>query len=162
DLGRQRDVQLPQQVAHDLGGRRRVCDDQVDVAEARVVVVVVDIDDEFRMLEQRAVRAEPVLVRAVECEEHTFLDVSRRAALDLRFFSLPSTDTNTRRSRRSGEMSTPVTVTMPMRGSFRSATASATTARTASLTRRIRSVIERYHLERCMPGEYVEVAVGVQ
>ena len=55
DLGRQRDVELAEQVADDLGGRRRVGDDQVDVAEARVVVVVVDVDDERGALERSPV-----------------------------------------------------------------------------------------------------------
>ena len=57
----------------------------------------------------------------------------------VRFFSLPSTDTKTRASPRSGETTTPVTVTIPIRGSFSSPTPSATTARTDSLTRRMRS-----------------------
>ena len=46
ELRRQRHAQLGEQVAHDLAGRRGVGDDAVDLAEARVVVVVVDVDDE--------------------------------------------------------------------------------------------------------------------
>src|SRR5207248_2066977 len=56
-----------------------------------------------------------------------------------RLRSLPRTDTNTRASPRSGETTTPVTVTMPIRGSFSSPTPWAITARTDSLTRRMRS-----------------------
>src|SRR5581483_5440702 len=54
--------------------------------------------------------------------------------------SLPSTETNTVPSRRSGVTRTPVTVTSPIRGSFSSPIPSATTARTDSLTRRMRSL----------------------
>ena len=43
DLGGQRNVELAQDVAHDLGRRGCVRDDQVDVAERRVVVMVVDV-----------------------------------------------------------------------------------------------------------------------
>ncbi len=54
--------------------------------------------------------------------------------------SSPSTDTKTVAWRRSGEVSTEVTVTKPTRGSLRSvATASESTTRTASSTRRMRA-----------------------
>ena len=59
DLRRQLDAELGQEVANDLAGRRRVRDDEVDRAEARVVVVMVDVDDE-----RRAVRAPPGRARA--------------------------------------------------------------------------------------------------
>ena len=55
------------------------------------------------------------------------------------FFSFPSTLTKTRACRRSGEVSTPVTVTKPILGSFSSRSASESTWRTASFTLRIRS-----------------------
>src|SRR3954452_24025145 len=58
-----------------------------------------------------------------------------------RLASEPSTLTKTRACRRSGEVSTPVTVTKPIRGSFSSPTPTETTSRTASLTRRILSPI---------------------
>src|SRR5690348_10622637 len=58
-----------------------------------------------------------------------------------RFRVDPSTLTYTVACRRSGVVSTPVTVTSPMRGSFSSGSASASTWRTDSFTRRIRSVI---------------------
>ena len=57
-----------------------------------------------------------------------------------RFFSPPSTLTNTTAWRRSGEVSTPVTVTNPILGSFSSSSASDRTWRSDSLTLRIRSV----------------------
>src|SRR5262249_26784272 len=82
-----------------------------------------------------------------------------------RFFSDPSTLTYTVAWWRSGDVSTPVIVTKPIRGSFRPPTASASTARTDSLTRRIRSLgIERHHLPvdpdalELLP---VEVSLGV-
>src|SRR5262249_18972272 len=58
-----------------------------------------------------------------------------------RFASEPSTLTYTRACRRSGDVSTPVTVTNPIRGSFSSPSPSETTSFTASFTRRIRSLI---------------------
>ena len=48
-------------------------------------------------------------------------------------------DVDASRARRSGDVSTPVTVTKPIRGSFSSGSASESTSRTDSLTRRIRS-----------------------
>ena len=69
DVGRQLDAELGQEVADDLAGRRRVRDDEVDRAEARVVVVVVDVDDERRAVEHLRIRPEPALVGAVEREQ---------------------------------------------------------------------------------------------
>src|SRR4029077_20988131 len=62
-----------------------------------------------------------------------------------------------RASCRSGETSTPVTVTIPIRGSASSTIASATTARTHSFTRRIRSVIGR-HQDVARPGQHPVLA----
>ncbi len=39
---------------------------RLSVAEARVVVVVVDVDDERRLVEEGRIGAEPASVRAVE------------------------------------------------------------------------------------------------
>src|SRR5215212_10209188 len=64
---------------------------------------------------------------------------------------LPRTDTYTRAWRRSGLVSTEVTVTNPMRGSRSpSAIRTETTSRTASFTRRMRSAI----LEKVFPGHH--------
>src|SRR5215208_1234135 len=64
---------------------------------------------------------------------------------------LPRTDTYTRAWRRSGVVSTEVTVTNPMRGSRSpSAIRTETTSRTASFTRRMRSAI----LEKVFPGHH--------
>src|SRR3954452_12133331 len=63
-----------------------------------------------------------------------------------RFRSEPRTLTNTVAWRRSVDVSTPVTVMKPIRGSLSSPIASASTARTDSFTRRIRSLIEGHHL----------------
>src|SRR5215210_2866246 len=57
-----------------------------------------------------------------------------------RFLSEPSTLTKTTALRRSVEVSTPVIVTKPMRGSFSSPSASDRTSRTAAFTRRMRSL----------------------
>src|SRR4051812_34243912 len=68
------------------------------------------------------------------CEEASPSSVAWRSG------SSPSTLTNTRAWRRSGLVSTAVTVTNPMRGSFSpSASRAERTSRTASLTRRMRS-----------------------
>src|SRR6476661_3585238 len=66
--------------------------------------------------------------------------------------------------RRSVDVSTPVTVMNPMRGSFSSPTASARTARTDSLTRRMRLLIEGHHPALHASAHEllaVEVALGV-
>src|SRR4029078_3100840 len=63
-----------------------------------------------------------------------------------RFFSPPNTLTYTRAVRRSVDVRTPVTVTSPRRGSLRSPMASASTWRTASFTRRMRSLIGHHDL----------------
>ena len=44
DLRRELDAKLAKNVTQDLPGRRGVGNDQVDLREARVVVVVVDVD----------------------------------------------------------------------------------------------------------------------
>src|SRR4029450_5710933 len=71
---------------------------------------------------------------------------SSPASVCSRFFSDPRTLTKTCAWRRSGDVSTPVTVTNPIRGSRSSPTASARTSCTAALTRRIRSLTGGHHL----------------
>src|SRR5262245_63888572 len=71
---------------------------------------------------------------------------SSPSSVSCRLRSSPSTLTNTFACRRSGDVSTPVTVTNPIRGSFSSPTASASVSRIASLTRRMRSVIGPHDL----------------
>src|SRR5207253_3084228 len=66
---------------------------------------------------------------------------SRPARLSRCSSSEPRTLTKTLACRRSGEVSTPVTVTKPILGSLSSPTASDSTWRTASLTRRIRPLM---------------------
>ena len=80
DLGSQRDSERGEQVAHDLGRRGGIGDDEVDGAEAGVVVVMVDVDDERGLLEQAGIGPEPPLVGAVDREHAPLLD-DRRAAL---------------------------------------------------------------------------------
>ena len=68
------------------------------------------------------------------CEER------RPAIVASRSSSEPSTLTNTLAARRSGLVSTDVTVTKPMRGSLSSAMAAPITSRSTSLMRRMRGV----------------------
>ena len=82
DLGRDLDAEVGEEVGHDLARRGRVGDDQVDVAEARVVVVMVDVDRERRALEDRGIGPEALLLRAVDGEEHALRVVGRRLAMD--------------------------------------------------------------------------------
>ena len=82
DLGRELDAELREDVREDLARRGRVGDDEVDVAEAGVVVVVVDVERERRLGEQRRVRPEPLLLRAVDGDEHALGVVGRRLAVD--------------------------------------------------------------------------------
>src|SRR5438105_3076227 len=89
---------------------------------------------------------------------------SRPASERRRFFSPPSTLTKTRAWRRSGDVSTPVIVTRPIRGSFSSRIASASTSRTTWFTRRIRSVIGIHHLPLHgseLPVLAAEIALGL-
>ncbi len=44
-------------------------DDQIDAAETRVVVVMVDVDDEAGAVDGSGVLTDPPLVRAVDCEQ---------------------------------------------------------------------------------------------
>jgi hypothetical protein len=52
-----------------------VADDQVHLSEPRVVVVVVDVDHELGLLEERVLRPETPLVRAFE-RDHDILEES--------------------------------------------------------------------------------------
>ena len=70
DLRCQVDVELEEDVADDLAGRRRVSDDEVDLPEPCVVVVVVDIERERNRVEQRRGCSHALRVRAVERNEH--------------------------------------------------------------------------------------------
>src|SRR5436309_905701 len=76
---------------------------------------------------------------------------ARPERLCSRLRSEPRTLTKTRASRRSGDVSTPVTVTKPIRGSFRLPIPSESTSLSASLTRRMRSLIECHEVPRSRP-----------
>src|SRR3954452_3509379 len=86
---------------------------------------------------------------------------SRAASVPNRRFSPPYTLSHTVACARSDVVTTPVTVTKPMRGSFSVGIVSETTALIASSTRRIRGdrvvclVIERHQL--ALVGEQIEV-----
>ena len=75
DLGRQRDVELTQDVAHDLGRRRRAVVDQHDVAETVVVVMVVDVDHQLGALDAGLGLADAALVGTVDGDEHALAEV---------------------------------------------------------------------------------------
>ena len=76
------DVQLAGQGVDDLGGARGVPLDQVHVAEARVVVVVVDVHDAHAGAAQELDR-HAVDVAAVEEDDQALLEVGRRLAEDV-------------------------------------------------------------------------------
>ena len=63
--------ELPDHVAQHLARRRRRRIDEVDVAEPRVVVVVVDVDRERCRVQRRRVGTEPALVRRVHGHERS-------------------------------------------------------------------------------------------
>ena len=80
DLHRGLDAQRAHQVPHDLGGARRVLDHVVDRAEARVVVVVVDVEDVRLLALERADRV-AVDVAAVEEDDRALVEVVGQRAL---------------------------------------------------------------------------------
>ena len=82
DVRGELDVQLVEEVAQHLAGRRSVVDDQIDLAEPRVVVVVVHVDRERHAAEDLGV-GDPALVGTVHGEQHAFRDIIRPAPLQL-------------------------------------------------------------------------------
>ena len=74
------DAELAEDVAHDLARGGRVGDDEVHVAEARVVVMVVDVDRELRLQRGHRLRADAVGLRTVDGDEHAVRDVGRHVA----------------------------------------------------------------------------------
>ena len=83
DVRRQFDVELAEEIAQDLARRGCVRHDQIDLAEARVVVMVVDVDGKWNAPEYLRVR-DPALVRAVHGKQNPLGDVVRPAALQAR------------------------------------------------------------------------------
>ena len=83
DVRRQFDVELAEHVAQHLARRGCVGDDEIDLAEARVVVVVVDVDRKWNAPEHLRV-GDPALVRAVHGEQDPLGHVVRPAALQAR------------------------------------------------------------------------------
>src|SRR5437763_10998121 len=78
----QLDAELAPQLVHDLRRARRLWHDQVHVAEPRVVVVVVDVDDPDTVGFQELDR-HPVHVPAVEEDDQPLLEVVRRLTQDV-------------------------------------------------------------------------------
>ncbi len=83
DLRRKRRVERGEQVGDDLGRRRGIRDDEVRRAEPRVVVVMVDIDDERGIAEHGRLGRDPALVGAVEREQDAIADIRRGLAQHL-------------------------------------------------------------------------------
>ena len=77
DLRREREVELVEHVGEDLAGRGRIRDDEVDVPEARVVVVMVDVDDERRRVDRARLGSHPTGAGAVDRDEHALAEVGR-------------------------------------------------------------------------------------
>ena len=77
NLRRQRDAELGEEVGEHLAGGRRVRDDEVEVAEAWIVVVVVDVDREARGVDDAWFRSHPTRTRTVDGDEHAFGEVRR-------------------------------------------------------------------------------------
>ena len=77
DLGRQLDAEVLVQVPDDLGRAGGAVHDEVRGAEARVVVVVVDVHDVRVVAPQEADR-HPVEVAAVEEHDRALLGVRRQ------------------------------------------------------------------------------------
>ena len=75
------DVEHREDVPQHLRGRGGLGDDQVRLAEAGVVVVVVDVDRERRGLEQGRI-AEPLLVGRVDRDDRPAREVAGGAADD--------------------------------------------------------------------------------
>ena len=80
DLRRHVDAELGEEVAEDLARRGRVRDDEVEVPEARVVVVMVDVDHVLHAGQQPGVVTEPALVGAVDREQRPLAPVGRQLA----------------------------------------------------------------------------------
>ena len=78
DLRRQLDVEFAEEVAQHFAGRRRVRDDEVDLPEAGVVVVMVDVDRERHASEDLGI-GDAALVRAIHGEQDPLGDVVRPA-----------------------------------------------------------------------------------
>ena len=70
DLRRQIDPELAKDVADDLAGGRRTGNDEVDLGELGVVVVVIDVERELHLVEQRRGLSHALRVRTVERHEH--------------------------------------------------------------------------------------------
>ena len=82
-LGRQLDAELDEDVAQQLSRRGRFGVDDNHVAEARVVVVVVDVERERRQVEDGRIGTESALVRTVDGNERPFGDVGGQFALQV-------------------------------------------------------------------------------
>ena len=80
DLRRERDAELAEHVCEHLARRRRVRDDEIDVAEAGVVVVVVDVDREPRRVDDARLGAHAARARAVDGDEDALAEVGRALA----------------------------------------------------------------------------------
>ena len=83
DLRRDPHTELGEHVAQHLARRRRIGDDEIDVTEACVVVMVVDVDDGDSLIEQPCVLADAVGLRAVDRNHRAVGDVRRDGTQEL-------------------------------------------------------------------------------
>ncbi len=82
DVGTDRDAGLAQQALDDLGRAGRLGVDEVECAEPRVVVVMVDVDDAQRPFEHGLVGSDAPRAAAVERPQLALLEVGGKLALD--------------------------------------------------------------------------------
>jgi len=96
----ERHLERTEDVAHDLRRRGGIVDDQVDVPEARVVVVMVDVENEFGPLDRIQLGTDAALVRAIDREQHSLADICGQLAHEALELEKP---VFTRRRRGAGE-----------------------------------------------------------
>src|SRR4029450_11349854 len=77
DLRGQLDTELAKDVREHLAGRRRVLDDQVDVPEARIVVLGGEVPRARHGVDQARLGTDPRGARAVERDQDALRDVRR-------------------------------------------------------------------------------------
>ena len=73
-------AEFAEDVPQELTRRRSVCHDEIEVAEAAVVVVMIDVDDEVRAVDRSRVGAHAIGLRAIDSDERPLLHVLRQLA----------------------------------------------------------------------------------
>ena len=83
ELGRQIDAERAEDIAQQLPGRGCFRVDEDHVTEARVVVVVIDVERERRQLQHGRIGPDPALVRAVDGHERALGSIGGQFALQI-------------------------------------------------------------------------------